>query len=62
MTTIHAKRLTTFSVAADGATIAIGVADEEGEAGALARATRRMLESTDDDAARDDAAGVATAA
>jgi hypothetical protein len=35
MTTIHAKRLTTFSVAADGTTIAIGVADEEDQAGAL---------------------------
>jgi hypothetical protein len=35
MTTIHAKRLTTFSVAADGASVAIGVADEEGQAGAL---------------------------
>jgi len=35
MTTIHAKCLTTFSVAADGASIAIGVADQEGQAGAL---------------------------
>jgi len=35
MTTIHAKRLTTFSVAEDGATVAIGVADEEGQVGAL---------------------------
>jgi hypothetical protein len=35
MTTIHAKHLTTFSVTADGASIAIGVADEKGQAGAL---------------------------
>jgi hypothetical protein len=35
MTTIRAQRLTKFSVAADGGSIAIGVADEEGRAGAL---------------------------
>lgn len=35
MTTIHANRLTTFSVAADGASVSIGVADEEGENCAL---------------------------
>ena len=35
MTIIRAKCLTTFSVAADGGSIAIGVADEEGRAGAL---------------------------
>jgi hypothetical protein len=35
MTIIRAKCLTTFSVAPDGCTIAIGVADEEGSAGAL---------------------------
>ena len=35
MTTIFANKLTTFSVASDGATVSIGVADERGEAGAL---------------------------
>ena len=35
MTIIRAQRLTKFSVAADGGSIAIGVADEEGRAGAL---------------------------
>lgn len=35
MTTIHAKRLTTFSIAADGASVAIGVADEQGQEGVL---------------------------
>ena len=35
MTIIRAKSLTTFSIAPDGGSIAIGVADEEGKAGAL---------------------------
>lgn len=35
MTTIRANRLTTFSVAADGASVSIGVADESGAPGAL---------------------------
>jgi hypothetical protein len=35
MTIIRARSLTTFSVAPDGGSIAIGVADEEGRAGAL---------------------------
>jgi len=35
MTILRAKRLTTFSVAPDGASIEIGIADEEGQAGAL---------------------------
>jgi hypothetical protein len=35
MTIIRAERLTTFSVAPDGGSISIGVADEEGRAGAL---------------------------
>jgi hypothetical protein len=35
MTIIRAKHLTTFSIAPDGASVAIGVADEEGHAGAL---------------------------
>lgn len=35
MTTIHANRLTTFSVAADGASVSIGVADESGAPCAL---------------------------
>ena len=35
MTILRARRLTTFSVASDGSSIAIGVADEEGKAGAL---------------------------
>jgi hypothetical protein len=35
MTMIRAKHLTTFSVAPDGSSVAIGVADEEGQAAAL---------------------------
>jgi hypothetical protein len=35
MTILRARRLTTFSVAPDGSSIAIGIADEEGKAGAL---------------------------
>jgi len=35
MTTIHANKLTTFSVAADGGSVSIGVADERGENSAL---------------------------
>jgi hypothetical protein len=35
MTTIRAHRLTTFSVAADGASVSIGVADESGRPSAL---------------------------
>jgi hypothetical protein len=35
MTIIRAARLTTFSVAPDGTSIAIGVADQEGKAAAL---------------------------
>jgi hypothetical protein len=35
MTTIHANKLTTFSVAADGASVSIGVADDQGESSAL---------------------------
>jgi hypothetical protein len=35
MTTIRAKHLTTFSVAPGGSSVAIGVADEEGQAAAL---------------------------
>jgi hypothetical protein len=35
MATIRANNLTTFSVAADGATVSIGVADDRGEASAL---------------------------
>lgn len=35
MTTIRAKHLTTFSVAPDGRSVAIGVADEEGQSAAL---------------------------
>jgi hypothetical protein len=35
MTILRAKCLTTFSVAPDGDTIAIGVADQDGRAGAL---------------------------
>ncbi len=35
MTTIHANKLTTFSVAADGATVSIGVADKGGTDSAL---------------------------
>ena len=44
MTTIRAKSLTTFSVAPDGANIAIGVADEEGRAGALTQPTDCLRE------------------
>src|SRR6516162_4642831 len=35
MTIIRAQRLTTFSVAADGSSVSLGVADEEGRTGAL---------------------------
>ncbi len=35
MATIHANKLTTFTVAPDGATVSIGVADERGETSAL---------------------------
>jgi hypothetical protein len=35
MTMIRAKHLTTFSVAPDGSSVAIGIADEEGQAAAL---------------------------
>ena len=35
MTTIRANKLTTFSVAQDGATVSIGVTDEHGAASAL---------------------------
>jgi hypothetical protein len=35
VTIIRAKRLTTFSLAPDGGSIAIGIADEEGRSGAL---------------------------
>jgi hypothetical protein len=35
MTMIRAKRLTTFSVAPDGASVAIGVADEDGSEGTV---------------------------
>ena len=35
MTMIRAKHLTTFSVAPDGSSVAIGVADEKGQAAAL---------------------------
>jgi hypothetical protein len=35
MTMIRAKHLTTFSMAPDGSSVAIGVADEEGQAAAL---------------------------
>jgi hypothetical protein len=35
MTTIRAKQLTTFRVTEDGTSVAIGVSDEEGRAGAL---------------------------
>jgi hypothetical protein len=44
MTTIRAKGLTTFSVAPDGANIAIGVADEEGLVGALTLPTDCLRE------------------
>jgi hypothetical protein len=44
MTIIRAQRLTTFSIAADGASIAIGVADEEGRAGALMLPTACLRE------------------
>jgi len=44
MTTIRAKSLTTFSVAPDGANIAIGVADEEGKPGALTLPTDCLRE------------------
>ena len=35
MTIIRAERLTTFSLAADGSSVSLGVADEEGRAGEL---------------------------
>lgn len=35
MASIQAKRLTTFSVTADGSSVAIGVADDKGESSAL---------------------------
>jgi len=44
MTTIRATSLTTFSVAPDGATIAIGVADEEGRGSALMLPTACLRE------------------
>jgi hypothetical protein len=44
MTTIRAKSLTTFSVASDGANIAIEVADEEGRAGVLTLPTDCLRE------------------
>src|SRR5215469_9872500 len=44
MTIIRAKSLTTFSVAPDGANIAIGVADEDRKAGALTLPTDCLRE------------------
>jgi hypothetical protein len=44
ITIIRAKSLTTFSVAPDGANIAIGVADEDGKAGALTLPTDCLRE------------------
>lgn len=44
MTTIRVKSLTAFSVAPDGANIAIGVADEDGGAGALTLPTDCLRE------------------
>jgi hypothetical protein len=44
MTIIHARRLTKFSVAADGGSIVIGVADEGGRAGALMLPTECLRE------------------
>jgi hypothetical protein len=44
MTIIRAQRLTTFSIAADGGSIAIGVADEEGTPGALMLPTACLKE------------------
>jgi len=44
MTIIRAQRLTKFSVAPDGGSIAIGVADEEGRAGALMLPTECLRE------------------
>jgi len=35
MTIVHAKHLTSFSVAADGSSVSLGVTDEEERAGAL---------------------------
>src|SRR5215471_17323443 len=44
MTIIRAQRLTKFSVAPEGGSIAIGVADEEGRAGALMLPTECLRE------------------
>ena len=44
MTIIRAKSLTTFSVAPDGGSIAIGVADEDGRTGALMLPTACLTE------------------
>lgn len=44
MTTIRAQRLTKFSLAANGGSIAIGVTDEEGRAGALMLPTECLRE------------------
>jgi hypothetical protein len=60
MTIIRTKHLTTFSVAPDGTRIAIGVADEEGQAGALMLPVECLKALMD--LARDDAAGAAVAA
>ena len=44
MTTIRAQRLTQFSLAANGGSIAIGVTDEEGRAGVLMLPTECLRE------------------
>jgi hypothetical protein len=44
MTIMRAKCLTTFSVAPDGCTIAIGVADEDGRPGALILPAECLME------------------
>jgi hypothetical protein len=44
MAIIRAKSLTTFSVAPDGGSIAIGVADEDGNSGALMLPTNCLTE------------------
>jgi hypothetical protein len=44
MTIIRAERLTTFSVAADGISVSLGVADEEGRTGALILPTACLKE------------------
>jgi hypothetical protein len=44
MTIIRAERLTTFSVAPDGGSISIGVADEDGRAGSLMLPTACLKE------------------